>query len=251
MDDQIQAIAQALNQAKRLTIFTGAGVSKESGIPTFRDKDGIWSKYSPETLGTPQGFRDNPKLVWDWFEYRRNLVLSCKPNSGHFALAELDNLIEDVVVITQNVDNYHEQAGSKEVWHLHGLLNQHRCSENCQGKPTLLELNKLDRTQTPPHCPHCDAYVRPNVVWFRELLPEDILANAKQRSAENDVMLVIGTTGLVDPAGKLPRIAKRNDSTVIEVNPSYSMITRFADYKLEAPSGEALPQVISAMKALS
>ncbi|MEL6526645.1 MAG: NAD-dependent deacylase [Chloroflexota bacterium] len=250
-DDLIKQAADAIDNAKMITVFTGAGVSKESGVPTFRDAmEGLWAKYDPQELATPIAFMGNPKLVWDWYEWRRELVGGVAPNPGHHALAKLHKFKEQVFVITQNVDDLHEQAGSKNIVHLHGNIATHKCFDNCQGTPTLIDITKLtyDKTTGPPDCPYCGAHVRPNVVWFGERLPADALYKAQSYSQQCDVMIVVGTSGLVSPAAELPRLAKKNGATIIEVNPDYSMITRFADIKLEAPSGVAMPKVIEILE---
>jgi NAD-dependent deacetylase len=255
-DSNIQKAAEVIHNAKKITILTGAGVSKESGVPTFRDAlDGLWSKYNPEELATPTAFKNDPKLVWDWYQFRRDLVSGAKPNPGHFALAEIGKRYPRTFVITQNVDDLHEQAGSSNMIHLHGNIAESKCFDDCQGKPTIIDLESFEwnRDEGPPACPHCNAYVRPNVVWFHEMLPETELEKAYALSVVCDLMIVVGTSGLVMPAAKLPKIAKESEdipATIIEVNPDYSMITRFADIKLEAPSGEALPKVIAELDKL-
>jgi NAD-dependent deacetylase len=231
-------------------VLTGAGVSKESGVPTFRDAmDGLWAKFDSQQLATPQAFKADPKLVWDWYEYRRELVRGAKPNPGHFALAELEKSYPSLTIITQNVDDLHEQAGSKNIIHLHGNIAQSKCFDNCQGDPTLIDLDRYewDHENTPPPCPLCSAYVRPDVGWFGERLPLDALDRAKVVSISCDVMIVVGTSGLVTPAASMPEYAKQAGAKIIEVNPDYSMITRIADVKLEGASGEMLPQVIEAL----
>ncbi len=256
-DSNILQAAEAIHNAKTIAILTGAGVSKESGVPTFRDAlDGLWSKYNPEELATPTAFKANPKLVWDWYQFRRDLVSDAKPNPGHVALAEIEKRYPQTFVITQNVDDLHEQAGSTNVIHLHGNIAQSKCFNDCQGKPTIIDLESFDwdRDAGPPACPYCGAHARPNVVWFHEMLPENDLERAYALAVACDVMIVVGTSGLVTPAATLPKIAKDSDdipATIIEVNPDYSMITRYADIKLEAPSGEALPKVIQALDDLS
>jgi len=256
MQDKIKEAAEAIHNATKIAVLTGAGVSKESGVPTFRDAmDGLWAKYNPEELATPQAFKANPKLVWDWYEFRRELVDVAKPNPGHFALADLHEYNAGMVIITQNVDDLHEQAGSRKVIHLHGNIAENKCFDNCQGVPTLIDVESFewDRENGPPSCPHCGAHVRPNVVWFREVLPEDNLTLAYSVSLQCDLMIVIGTSGLVSPASSLPRVAKEspdNPATILEINPDYSMITRLADIKLEAPSGEVLPKVVAEVAKL-
>lgn len=246
----IQQAANLIQTARRIVVLTGAGVSKESGIPTFRDaQEGLWSKYDPTQLATPTAFRDNPKLVWDFYEFRRDMMRDKQPNPGHRALAELEQRFPTMLIVTQNIDELHEQAGSQNVIHLHGRIAQNKCFFNCQGNPTLVDISRIawDKTSGPPACPHCGRWVRPNVVWFHEMLPMDELEQAQHASREADVILVIGTSGLVYPAANLPSETKKGGGKVIEVNPDYSMITRIADVKLEGPSGEVLPLVVAAL----
>ena len=246
----IQQAADLIRNSTQIAVLTGAGVSKESDIPTFRDAmDGLWAKYDPQQLATPQAFRANPKLVWDWYVSRREMMRGAKPNPGHFALAELERRYPNMQVITQNIDDLHEQAGSKNMIHLHGNIAQDKCFENCQGEPTLIDITTLEWEEDagPPACPYCGAWVRPNVVWFHEMLPAGQLEAAMLASEDCDVMLVIGTSGLVSPASHLPSRAQDSGAKIIEVNPDYSMITRIADIKLEGPSGEMLPRVVEAL----
>ncbi|MEO1289986.1 MAG: NAD-dependent deacylase [Chloroflexota bacterium] len=249
-DKQILQSAQMIAQAQVITILTGAGVSKESGVPTFRDAlEGLWAQYNPAQLATPSAFEHNPKLVWDWYEWRRDLAGKVSPNAGHYALAELQQLKEHVYIITQNVDDLHEQAGSKDVIHLHGNIATHKCFANCQGEPTLIDIRTLefDKEAGPPICPHCGAHVRPNVVWFQEPLPAKELNQAAEYTQICDLMIVIGTSGMVNPAAQLPEIAKMTGAKIIEVNPDDSMITPIVDIKLTGASGVVLPKVIEAL----
>lgn len=253
MDNLIKNAAQAIHAAQVVTILTGAGVSKESGVPTFRDAlEGLWSKYNPQQLATRNAFRTNPKLVWDWYEMRREMVGKSKPNAGHFALAKLQDYKTNLHLITQNVDSLHEIAGSKNVIHLHGELSRTKCFDNCQGEPTIIDLETLvyEKDTGPPPCPHCFAYLRPDVVWFGEILPKLEFELAQEYSQNCDVMIVVGTSGLVSPASQLPMLSRRKGATIIEVNPDYSMITRIADIKLDGASGEILPKVIEALDEL-
>lgn len=246
----IQSAARAIHRATRIAVLTGAGVSKESGVPTFRDAmDGLWAQYDPSELATPMAFRRNPKLVWDWYEFRRGLVRDARPNPGHYALAELERRYP-VCLITQNVDDLHEQAGSQNVIHLHGNIAQTKCSADCQGDPTLVDLSRLAYdSDAVPLCPHCGALLRPNVVWFHEMLPAHALYAAQKACQESDLMLVIGTSGLVTPAANLPSLAKAHGATLIEVNPVETPITPLCDIKLDGPSGVILPQLIEALDA--
>ncbi len=251
MEKQIQQAAEWIYSSEKIVVSTGAGISKESGVPTFRDAlDGLWEQYNPEDLATPFAFRKNPKLVWDWYEYRRNLAGSVQPNPGHIALAEIEKRYANTIVITQNVDDLHEQAGNRNVIHLHGNIAQHKCFNDCQGSPTLVDISTLDFDieNGPPDCPHCGGYVRPNVVWFHEALPTSNLREAMTYSIEADLMIVVGTSGMVMPAAALPEIAKSAEqgvpAKIIEVNPTHSGISHLADLKLTGPSGEILPQIV-------
>ncbi len=250
----ISQAARLLSASRRLVVLTGAGVSKESGVPTFRDAlDGLWARYDPQELATPQAFQRNPKLVWDWYTYRRSLVKAAQPNPGHYALAELEDLLPQVVIVTQNVDDLHQRAGSSDIVALHGALMRNRCFRNCQGAPTLIDLDALedyDPDAGPPACPYCGGWVRPDVVWFNETLPPEALKRAMALSEQADVMLVVGTSGVVQPAASLPFMARSAGARVIEVNPSPGGITPIADVWLGGPSGEILPQLVSAVREM-
>ncbi len=250
----IQECAGYLKAAKQITVLTGAGVSKESGIPTFRDTlDGLWARFDPTQLATRQAFNADPKLVWDFYEYRRELMRPAQPNPGHVALAALQKRFPTLRIITQNVDDLHERAGSTDVIRLHGNIAHNKCSANCQGTPTLIDVNQLtwDKTSGPPACPHCGQPVRPDVVWFGEMLPREQLERAADLLRITDVILVVGTSGLVSPSAEMPRKVKDNGGVVIEVNPDTSMITRIATLKLEGSSGVILPQVVGVSEAIS
>jgi len=250
--DRILEAARRLQQSTALVVLTGAGVSKESGIPTFRDAlDGLWARYDPQQLATPEAFRANPRLVWDWYEHRRQMMHGIQPNPGHYALAALEDLLPQVVIVTQNIDGLHKMAGSTDIIPLHGNIHQHKCFANCQGDPTLIDIATLDwdGEDRPPECPYCGSWVRPDVVWFNENLPHAELDRAVTLSKNADVMLVVGTSGVVQPAASLPYYARRyNDAFIIDVNPIPSEITPLAQVFLEGPSGEILPQVVRAMR---
>lgn len=251
-DDLIQQAAQMIRSATSIAVLTGAGVSKESGIPTFRDAlDGLWSQYDPTQLATPIAFIENPKLVWDFYQYRRDLMRPAQPNPGHYALAELERRYPGLFIITQNVDDLHERAGSKNIIRLHGSIARNKCFHNCQGDPTIVDVSQIawEKEGGPPPCPHCGRWLRPAVVWFGEILPPGEFARAKEVLLMCDLMLVIGTSGLVSPAADMPRAARDHGAKIIEINPDYSMITRIAHLKLEGPSGEILPRVLAALDA--
>jgi len=249
----IQRAASLIHASKRPCVLTGAGVSKESDIPTFRDAlEGLWAQYDPQQLATPTAFARNPKLVWDFYEMRRERMRPAQPNPGHVALADIERLKGGLPVITQNVDDLHERGGSTQVIHLHGLIARNKCSHDCQGDPTLIDVGQLswDQESGPPSCPHCGAHVRPDVVWFGEMLPRAPLERAYELARACDLMIVVGTSGIVTPAADMPRVARCQGATLIEINPYASELTPTMDIWLQAPAGEALPRILAAMERL-
>lgn len=253
-DEQIQQASHHILNSKQLVVLTGAGASKESGVPTFRDAlDGLWARFDPTQLATRRAFEADPKLVWDFYEYRREIMRPAQPNPGHYALAKLQRRFPHLRIVTQNVDDLHERAGNTDIVKLHGNIARNKCFFNCQGDPTLVDVSKIewDKTSGPPPCPHCGRWVRPDVVWFGEMLPRDQLNRAAELMQLADMVIVIGTSGLVSPAADMPRVAKNQGATIIEINPDYSMITRIADLKLEGPSGEVLPRILAALDKAS
>lgn len=246
-DEGLVQAAALVRQAERLAALTGAGVSRESGVPTFRDAlDGLWARFDPQQLATAAAFRRDPKLVWDWYQYRREMVGKAAPNPGHRALADLQRRRPAFCIITQNVDDLHEQAGSTDVVRLHGNIAGNKCFADCQGEPTPIDIATLswDPAAGPPACPHCGQPVRPDVVWFGENLPRAQLERAVSLCQEADVLLVIGTSGMVSPAAELPAVAERSGAKVIEINPATSPITPLADIHLAGPSGIILPRLL-------
>ncbi|MDY1047599.1 NAD-dependent deacylase [Pseudomonas coleopterorum] len=219
----ISTLAQQLREAQHVVAFTGAGASAESGIPTFRDAlTGLWERFDPAQLATSEAFRSDPSLCWGWYEWRRQKVVQAQPNGAHFAIAELAKHVSRLTVVTQNVDDLHERAGSQDVIHLHGSLHSPRCID-C-GKAYTLPLttdalpedgSRLD----PPRCTACHGYVRPGVVWFGEMLPEDAWSAGLAAAEECDVFLSIGTSGIVYPAAELPLRALGHGATVVHINP--------------------------------
>jgi len=230
--------ADTIACAERVVVLTGAGVSKESGIPTFRDaQTGLWAKYNPEELATPQGFLKDPQLVWQWYDYRRRLVMEALPNPGHLAIYHLEKVLP-VVVVTQNVDGLHKRAGSSDIIELHGSILRFFCFDEHHSADNV-ECN----LQAPPLCA-CGSLIRPAVVWFNETLPPDALQRASELVMQADVVLVIGTSGLVQPAASLPWTAKRHGAKVIEVNPDRTPISDLSDIFLAGPAGVLLPQLV-------
>ncbi len=247
----VEAAAAALASAQRVAVFSGAGISRESGVPTFREaRDGLWARYDPQHLATPDAFRRSPDLVWSWYRYRAHLVAAAAPNPGHLALAALEHLVPQLVVLTQNVDGLHARAGSTDIVELHGRIDRYKCSGACRGEPTLIDLADVPFDDDhAPVCPACGARVRPDVVWFGEELPGAALERAFAVAAACDVMIVVGTSGVVQPAASLPGVARDAGATVIEVNPEPSLITRKAHIFLQGPSGALLPGLVSAVRA--
>jgi NAD-dependent deacetylase len=246
-------IEQAADQLRDMTyvaVSSGAGISAESGVPTFREaQTGLWERFDASELATPQAFAENPNLVWAWYRWRYNLIAAVEPNPGHYAVADLEDLFPQVVVLTQNIDGLHTEAGSSDIAELHGNIRRSKCSAACQGEPTLIDLNTLEHdSEHAPTCPHCGAFVRPDVVWFGESLPRRALDRAIEVAGRCDAMLVIGTSGIVQPAASLPVRARQNGALVVEVNPEATEITPVADLHLEGPSGEVLPELVRAIR---
>jgi NAD-dependent deacetylase len=235
----------ALRAAGRVAVLTGAGISAESGVPTFREaQTGLWARHRPEELATPEAFRRDPKLVWEWYQWRRELVSCAQPNPGHVALARLERRFQSYCLITQNVDGLHRRAGSMRVVELHGNLNRTRCLD-CGREAT----EWVDDGQVPPRCPACGGLLRPDVVWFNERLPADALRAALEAAQTCDVFLSIGTSGLVEPAASLPVEALRRGAVVVEINPSPTPLSDRAAFTLRGPSGVILPELAARLGA--
>lgn len=235
----LATIARRLARAEASVCLTGAGVSAESGIPTFRDAlTGLWSRFDPEQLASVAGFRNNPNLVWRWYRDRVRSVHDAQPNPGHVALARLARSLDGFTTLTQNVDDLHERAGSEDVVHLHGQLTAYRCLE-C-GMPVQLGLAERLAVE-PPVCAACTGLIRPGVVWFGERLDANLWEQAHAACQRAQVMLVVGTSGLVWPAAELPLLARRAGAHVVEVNPEDTELTGWADTRVRGRSGEVLP----------
>ncbi|MGQ9908875.1 MAG: SIR2 family NAD-dependent protein deacylase [Candidatus Flexifilum sp.] len=246
----ISAAAERLAAAQRIVILTGAGVSQESGVPTFRDAlTGLWAQYDPTRLATPQAFRANPRLVWNFYQYRRRLMSPAQPNAGHLALARLEELRPHVTLITQNVDDLHERAGSRAIIRLHGSIWRSRCSAEC-GWSAPVQRADLDgeADEAVPLCPACGAYQRPDVVWFNEALPRTALDRAAAVSETCEVLLIVGTSGLVMPAAALPEVARSAGAFVIDLNPEASVFSRSADLWLAGTAAQVLPRIIAELE---
>jgi NAD-dependent deacetylase len=233
-------LIRTLRAARHIAVLTGAGVSAESGIPTFREAQvGLWAQYRPEDLATPEAFERNPRLVWDWYAWRGEIVRRARPNPGHNALAEMQRHVAKVSLITQNVDGFHQLAGSKGVIELHGSILRTKCS-----REDVVIDQWTTGDETPPRCPRCGAYLRPDVVWFGERLPPAALEEAAQAANACGVFFSIGTSSLVEPAASLAGIALQHGAAVVEVNPTITPLTSQATFVLHGVSGEILPALI-------
>ncbi len=232
-------LPERLSRARRVAVLTGAGVSAESGVPTFRGADGLWRRYRAEELATPEAFHRDPALVWEWYDWRRQLIARCEPNPAHQAIAELERQSPEFLLITQNVDGLHKRAGSVQMVELHGSLWRVRCQT--EGKIT--EHLEVPLQSLSPRC-GCGGLLRPDVVWFGEALPEEALRQAFQAAETSDVFLVVGTSAVVQPAASLPAIARRHGAYVVEVNLEPTGLTPIADESHHGRAGEILPRLL-------
>lgn len=233
--------ARLVGEARNVGVLTGAGISAESGIPTFRDAmTGLWATFDPEELATMKAFRRQPRLVWDWYAERRARVGQSKPNAGHLALVELEKRVESFTLVTQNIDGLHQAAGSRNVVELHGNIRRVKCA----GEDRVVE--QWDETgDLPPRCSACGDYLRPDVVWFGEILPEEGLRQAWQVAEQCDLFLSIGTSNLVEPAASLPWIAHQHGATVLVINPTADGQRHGARiHHLQGRSGDLLPVLV-------
>lgn len=235
---KLEAAQIALRKARRVAVLTGAGISADSGLPTFRQaQTGLWAQYRPEDLANANAFANDPALIWAWYMWRLDLCRHALPNAGHHALAQLERRCE-LTLVTQNVDGLHARAGSAGAIELHGNLERARCTA-CRNVQIL-----EDTVEIPPHCKRCGATLRPDVVWFGEDLPRLALETARAAFTACDVALIVGTSGLVQPAAGLASVAKRGGAVVIEVNPLETALTTLADYALRGASSELLPALL-------
>jgi NAD-dependent deacetylase len=235
------SIAKQLQEAKKIVFVTGAGISQESGIPTFRGKDGLWRNNDPMKLATIDAFYDDPKLVWEWYSERRENIFAAEPNLGHKAIAELEKF-SNVIVLTQNIDGLHQRAGSSKVLELHGSIIKIKCTV-CDYKDEVL----TEFSDMPPLCT-CGNILRPDVVWFGEGLPQDVWQEAIVHANSCDVMVIAGTSLVVSPANTLPMYAKQNKATLIEINPDETIMTADMDLSIRSTTAISLPELVSVFK---
>jgi len=244
-----ERIVDALRASRRVVFLTGAGVSAESGIPTFRDRQtGLWERFDAAELATPEAFERDAPLVWGWYEWRRALARSAQPNAAHRAIAAIGDRIPNFTLITQNVDDLHERAGSRDVVHLHGELGRSRC-EQCglehrdpAGRVASLEQRRID----PPRCRGCGARVRPGVVWFGEQLPEDAWQRARDAAQRSELFFVCGTSSLVQPAASLTDLAIGAGALTVQINPNLTGIESTVSVALRGSAGAVLSEILAA-----
>jgi NAD-dependent deacetylase len=239
LETKLVELGKILRGGPRIAVLTGAGISAESGIPTFRGQDGLWKQFRAEELATPQAFYRDPGLVWEWYDWRRNIIASKKPHAGHRVLARWEGHFPHFILITQNVDGLHRRAGSQNVLELHGNIWEVRCTK----EGTVAENYEAPLKSIPPLCPACSSILRPNVVWFGEALPSETLEEAYAASASCELMFVIGTSAFVQPAASLPLLVAQRGATVVEVNPEPTPLTPSADFVFQGKAGEFLPLI--------
>lgn len=236
------AVIEALGAARHVLALTGSGVSAESGVPTFREaQSGLWERFDPHELATPEAFLRDPELVWQWYEWRRELVAAVEPNPGHFALAAMERQLPRFDLVTQNVDGLHQRAGSTGVIEFHGNLFTDRCFvEGCV-------VEQADTSSGVPRCPACGGHVRPGVIWFGENIPQETLGAAAEAVDQCDLFLSIGTSSLVWPAAGLAEAAAQRGATVIEINLDATPMTGKSHFVLQGKSGEILPELVDCL----
>lgn len=241
-------VIDRLRRARRVVVLTGAGISAESGIPTFRDaQTGLWARFNPMELASPDGFAAQPQQVWDWYRYRRGLIGAARPNPGHHAVAALEQLYPEFLLVTQNIDGLHHQAGSSAPLELHGSIRRLRCAADA-GHPRRDWLAAWDGDGDPiPRC-ECGAYLRPDVVWFGEMLDPADLARAEAAAQNCDACFSIGTSATVQPAALLPLIAKQAGALVVEVNPEPTSLSPLTDATILGPAGSVLPRLLEVLR---
>ncbi len=239
-------VNEKLKQARTVGAFTGAGISAESNIPTFRGDEGLWTKFKPEELANFNAFMKNPDLVWEWYSARKKIIHEAQPNPGHRALAELEELVDEVIIVTQNIDNLHRRAGSTRVHELHGNIERNyciKCGENYTDDAILAG-------ELPPKCSKCGGLVRPDVVWFGEYLPQDEFTASEEAAQRSDVFFSLGTSAIVYPAASIPQLAKYAGAFLIEINPETTPLSDIADVTILGKTGAILPEIVNNLRSI-
>ncbi len=244
MDDKIIEAREIIDKASSITVLTGAGISAESGVPTFRGEQGFWRQQRPEDIATPQAFWRDPKFVWEWYDLRRQTIKEARPNSGHYAILDLENQKPNFNLITQNIDGLHQLAGSRNIIELHGNIWQIRCTK-CGN---VEENYDVPIREIPPNCKKCRALGRPNVVWFGEMIPMAAIDKTLVAIEQCQIMLIVGTSGVVEPAASMGLLAKQTGKTVIEVNLEPTVNSHLYDMNINGKSGEILPLLFKSVE---
>ena len=239
--DAVAEARQRVRAARRIVALTGAGISAESGVPTFRGPGGLWRQYRPEDLATPEAFARDPHLVWEWYAWRRETIAPLRPNAAHHALVELEKRTPEFLLATQNVDGLHAAAGSRRIVELHGTIWRLRCTSCGEERDD----RRVPLAEVPPRC-DCGALLRPGVVWFGEALPEEAVTAAFEAAQAADVVLVVGTSSLVYPAAALPQAARAAGAFVVEINPEPTPLTPLADVSLRGTAAALVPAIVEA-----
>lgn len=243
-DFKQQDLIKVFKEAKRIFVFTGAGASKESGLPTFRDNEGLWKQYDPMTLATMEGFTHDPVMVWNMYRLRQCQITKAQPNPGHITLARMEQHYSDFLICSQNVDDLHERAGSQELVKLHGDAWQMRCLDSGHVFDVRdFEFPDEFDKENLPKCPECGALCRPNIVWFGEYVPHEAITRSIDAASHCDLMLIVGTSGEVSNGYGFAEYALVNGATVVDINPCEGGLTRYAHYWISQPAGEALPSI--------
>lgn len=239
-------LVERLRGGRRVVVLTGAGISAESGIPTFRDEDGLWQEYDPSELATMEAFLDHPEVVQDWYAHRRSILEEAGPNPAHRAITRLEQLVPEFLCVTQNVDDLHREAGTEQVVELHGNIRRNYCVD-CEEPASEAVLAQIEEGR-PATCPECGGYIRPDVVWFGEPLPRVAIERAERAAREADIFLSVGTSAAVHPAAGLPVTARRSGAFLGEINVDSTEITPYVDEVLRGPAGEILPELVERLE---
>ncbi|MEA5445545.1 NAD-dependent deacylase [Gammaproteobacteria bacterium AB-CW1] len=235
----MEKLTEQLRQARRVVVLTGSGISADSGVPTFRDpQEGLWAKFQPQDLATPEAFRHDPDFVWQWYQWRRKRVLSVEPNAGHEALATLAEKHPALTLVTQNVDGLHQRAGHRDVIEFHGNIHRNHCLDNGH------EVRVEGHPDKPPRCRLCESLARPSVVWFGEAIPERALERSVAAAQQAELFIAIGTSATVYPAAGLADLARENGATIAEINPEATQMSA-VDITIRARAAEALPALLA------
>ncbi len=243
-EDQIRELARWFQPQARITVLTGAGISAASGVPTFRGSQGLWKNYPPEQLATADAFRRNPRLVWEWYNWRRELIAKCEPNPAHQVLATWSTRYPGFRLITQNVDGLHERAGTRNVIRFHGSIWEVLCWERCAAAPPRWRDETVPFPHIPPACPYCGGLIRPGVVWFGEGIDPEVTRKSRE-ALDCELFFVIGTSAVVYPAAGLASEAARKGAYTVEINPEATPETRSAKLSLKGRAEEVLPGIES------